>query len=260
MKQVREGADSTRAKGADSTRETDTNSTRAARNVAGCTRFDPRVPAEGGHAFETEGGVFLLSLLLTKGSGQGKSSSPGKKIRSPGRASLLGVGGVLGEEEEYYEDDFDDDFEEEQDEDAGDEDEDDLYADGQVTVDGVRDSGLGVAAQSRVGQGAGAPRVGAQRPVSAKCSDALDFQRRQQGLEDEDIVEEAVGLESGEKDVDDDGFIRDEIAEEGEEDGDDDQAFEAAARSAQVLCVYVRARARAREEYACGLGEGTRAS
>ena len=153
--------------------------------MAGCTRFAPRVPAEGGHAFETEGGVYLLSLLLTKGSGQGKSASPGKKIRSPGRASLLGVGGVLGEEEEYYEDDFDDDFEEEEDEDAGDEDEDDLYADGQVTVDGVRDSGFesvesvsGIAvflaaAHQDVGRGDGARReAGAARADGAAAASA----------------------------------------------------------------------------------------
>ncbi len=154
-------------------------------------------------------------------------------MRSPGRVGYLHVAGALGEEEEYYEDDFDDDFEEEEEEE-----EEDLYGEGGETEVGLPNSALVVGAQSVGGQSVGGQRMGAQRPVSGKCSDALDFKRLQQGLEDEDIVEEAAGLEIAEKDVDAEEFVRDEIAEE--TDGDDvyAEAFEAAAISAQVWCAF----------------------
>jgi len=154
-------------------------------------------------------------------------------VRSPGRVDQLNVAGALGEEEEYYEDDFDDDFEEQEEQ----EEEEDLYGDGGNPVVGV--PALGVGAQS-----AGEQRVGEQRPVSArcsdafKCSDALDFKRRQQGLEHEDIVEEAAGLENVEKDVDEEAFVRHEIAEETDGDDGDAETFEAAAISAQVWCAF----------------------
>ena len=148
-------------------------------------------------------------------------------MRSPGRVDQLNVAGALGEEEEYYEDDFDDDFEEQEEQ----EEEEDLYGDGGNPVVGV--PALGVGAQS-----AGEQRVGEQWPVSGKCSDALDFKRRQQGLEHEDIVEEAAGLENVEKDVDEEAFVRHEIAEETDGDDGDAETFEAAAISAQVWCAF----------------------
>jgi hypothetical protein len=141
----------------------------------------------------------------------------------------LNVAEALGEEEECYEDDFDDDFEEEEEE----EEEEDLYGEGGNPVVVVPNSALSVGAQSAGGQ-----RVGEQRPVSAKCSDALDFKRRQQGLEHEDIVEEAAGLEYVEKDVDEEAFVRHEIAEETDGDNGDAETFEAAAISAQVWCAF----------------------
>lgn len=140
----------------------------------------------------------------------------------------------MGEEgdddkEEEYEDDFDDDFEEEDDRDN-----EDLYGEG---VKGSVGSTEQLRSISTCPPAAGGQRVPATRPLSAKCSDALDFQRRQQGLEEEDIVEEAPELEDvgDEKDVDDDGFVKDEIAEESDGDGNDGaSSFETAAQTAQV--------------------------
>ena len=153
--------------------------------------------------------------------------SPGKGPRSPHRRSAAGggLGGTEEEAEDEYEDDFDEDFEDEDDADG------DLYDEGD---EAAAAAGAAVSGQDSAVAARCSGEV-STRPLSAKCSDALDFQRRQQGIEEEeDIVEEAQDGEGAEE-VDGlggDGAFDDDDADIAEEE-DGEESFESAAISAQ---------------------------
>ena len=125
----------------------------------------------------------------------------------------------VGEEEEY-EDYFDEEFEDE---------EEDLYSSSEQHTCKGDSLSLHESLQTQAPVAA----VSSARPASARCSDALDFQRRMQGVEEEEILEEQVEegeLEEACGEISD----VDEVVEDGEV-ADGDVSFEAAAH-AQYSC------------------------